>query len=189
MASVTPWPDHLLSLAEWDGLDEDCSRRFELVVGVLLVVPRPAVIDQRVGARLSVELDRQLPDEWTAVPDVEVVLDTRSPATVRAPDVVVVPFALAATNPARVFAVDALLVVEVASPGTVRTDRIMKPVEYAEAGIAHYWRIELGPPVTLVVYQLRSGHTDAQEPARSGRLDIEQPYAVTLDLDTLTARR
>jgi hypothetical protein len=29
------WPDHLLSLAEWDELPEDVSRRFELVEGML----------------------------------------------------------------------------------------------------------------------------------------------------------
>jgi hypothetical protein len=38
--STAPWPDHLTTLTERDALDADPARRFELVGGVLLVVPR-----------------------------------------------------------------------------------------------------------------------------------------------------
>ncbi|MGH3686111.1 MAG: hypothetical protein ACRDRE_12035 [Pseudonocardiaceae bacterium] len=40
--TTASWPDHLLTLTEWDTLPEDTSRRCGLVEGVLLVVPRPA---------------------------------------------------------------------------------------------------------------------------------------------------
>ena len=40
--------------------------------------------------RLAAELGRQLPDHLTTLADVDVVLDAEYPATVRAPDVVVV---------------------------------------------------------------------------------------------------
>ena len=80
-----PWPDHLLSLAEWDALPDDPSRRYELIEGVLVVVPRPAALHQRAMVRLAAELDAQLPDRLTALADVEVVVDEIHPATVRAP--------------------------------------------------------------------------------------------------------
>jgi hypothetical protein len=32
--SVSPWPDHLLSLDEWVALPEDNTRHFELVEGM-----------------------------------------------------------------------------------------------------------------------------------------------------------
>jgi hypothetical protein len=34
MSSASPWPDHLLTLAEWDALPE---RQFELQEGVLRI--------------------------------------------------------------------------------------------------------------------------------------------------------
>lgn len=138
--STSPWPDHLLTLAEWDTLADDPSRRCELIQGVLVVVPRPAPLHQRAMVRLATELDRQLPDPLTALADVEVLIDATHPATVRVPDVVVVPTVVAERNPPRLDAGDVLLAVEIISSGTKRTDRVTKLTEYADAGIAGYWR-------------------------------------------------
>src|SRR5450755_1032159 len=57
------------------------------------------------------------PDVLTAVADVEVVIDAVHPATVRVPDVVVVPTRVAERNPPRLDAADVLLAVEIISPG------------------------------------------------------------------------
>ena len=67
--SAAPSPDHPLSLAEWDVLPEDTSHRYELVEGILLVAPRPAPLHQRAMVRLTADLDRQLPDQLTALAD------------------------------------------------------------------------------------------------------------------------
>jgi Uma2 family endonuclease len=48
---------------------------------------------------------------------------------------------------------DVLLAVEVMSPTSVRTDRLAKPAQYAQAGIPSFWRLELDPLV-LVVHAL-----------------------------------
>lgn len=64
------------------------------------------------------------------------VIDAVHPATVRFPDVVVVPTRVAERNPPRLDAADVLLAVEIISPGTRRTDRVTKLTEYADAGIA-----------------------------------------------------
>ena len=186
--SAATWPDHLLSLAEWDVLPEDTSHRCELVEGILLVAPRPASLHQRAMVRIAAELDRQLPERWTALADYEVVVDASFPPTVRAPDVVVVSTARAQDNPPRLPAGDVLLAVEIVSPGTGRTDRVTKPAEYAEAGIPHYWLVDLEPPVTLTAHLLVDG---AYEVAAEGTgvLDLSGPAPVRIDVAGLLSRR
>ena len=185
--SAATWPDHLLSLAEWDVLPEDTSHRYELVEGILLVAPRPASLHQRAMVRIAGELDRQLSDELTALADFEVVVDASFPPTVRAPDVVVVPAGRADDNPPRLPAADVLLAVEIVSPGTGRTDRVTKPAEYAEAGIRHYWLVDLDPPVTLTAHLLVDGAYEVVAEG-SGTLDLSGPAPVRLDLDGLRRR-
>ena len=186
--STVPWPDHLLTLAEWDALPADDLRRYELFEGVLLVVPRPAPRHQRAMVRLASELDRQLPDELTALADVEVVVDPGDPATVRVPDVVVVATARAEENPARFSAGDVLLAVEIVSPGTGRTDRVTKLTEYADAGIAHYWVLVLDEPVTLTAHTLVDGDFEVVAQG-GGALALASPVPLVLDLEGLVRRR
>jgi Uma2 family endonuclease len=186
--TTAPWPDHLLSLTEWDTLTDDPGRRYELIEGVLIVVPRPAPLHQRVMVRLAAELDRQLPDILTALADVEVVIDAVHPATVRVPDVVVVPTRVAERNPPRLDAADVLLAVEIISPGTRRTDRVTKLTEYADAGIAAYWLVDLDPPTTLTAYTLVDGD---YEIAAEGTADLTllSPAEVQIRVERLTTRR
>jgi Uma2 family endonuclease len=178
------WPDHLLSLDEWDALDLDPEQRYELVEGVLLMVPRPVVFHQHAIKRLGTQLDAQLPVGLSALPEVEIVTDPRYPASVRVPDLVVVPVTAIADNPARLDASTALLVVEVLSPGTVRTDTVSKFAEYADAGIASYWIIDLEPPVSLSAYARVEG--DYEIAARgTGTLTLLTPSELSVDLDRL----
>ncbi len=186
--TTASWPDHLLTLTEWDALPEDTSRRCELVEGVLLVVPRPAPLHQRAMVRLASELDRQLPDHLTALADVEIVVNAGYPATVRAPDVVVAQTSTAQRNPARLAAADVVIAVEIVSPGTGRTDRVTKLTEYADAGIPYYWLVELDPPTTLTAYILVDGDYE-HVAGGNGLISILAPAPMKLDLDTLTSRR
>src|SRR5262249_49410569 len=185
--TAASWPDHLLTLAEWDALPEDASRRCELVEGVLLVVPGPTPVHQLVLLRLGGELDRQLPDELTVLPDVEVLVEAGRIPTVRAPDLVVVPSARAEQNPAQLTAADILLAVEIISPGTGRTDRVMKMSEYAEAGIPHYWLVDLPPRLQLTAHMLVSGRYE-QQASGTDLIDLDQPGPVHLNLKSLLTR-
>ncbi len=185
--SAATWPDHLLSLAEWDLLPEDTSHRYELIEGILLAAPRPASMHQRAMVRIAAELDRQLPSELTALADYEVVVDSSFPPTVRAPDVVVVPNGPAEDNPPRLLAADVVLAVEIVSPGTRRTDRVTKPAEYAEAGIPHYWLVDLDPPVTLTAHLLVDGAYEVVAEG-SSTLDLTAPVPIRLDVAGLVER-
>ncbi|HEY0454190.1 Uma2 family endonuclease [Actinophytocola sp.] len=186
--TVLPWPDHLLTLQEWDALPEDTSRHYELVEGVLIVSPRAASMHQRASRWIAHTLEEQLPDRLTALQDMEVVIDARFPATVRAPDVVVATNELAEQNLPRFFASDVLLAVEIISPGSRKQDRVMKPAEYAEAGIPDYWLIDLEEPATLTAYLLVDGYYEIVAEV-TDEVRLSGPAPVTLDVRKLTARR
>ena len=149
------WPHDLLTLDDWERLDLDEGHRVECAEGVLVVAPKPALRHQMVTVQLVTELNRQLPESLTAVPDVDVLL-TMVPLTVRAPDVVVVPTRVFAADPPRLTADAVRLIVEVVSSGSRRTDQVTKLSEYADAGIAEYWILD-GDPLTLSAYSLESG--------------------------------
>ncbi|MGW5314771.1 Uma2 family endonuclease [Nocardia thailandica] len=167
---TAPWPDHLLSMADWDALAEDTSRMYELAEGVLVVSPRPTSLHQRAIKRLTWQLEPQLPPGFEVLGEVEVVVDSEPPPTVRVPDLCVVPALSDAV--ARWDADDVTLVAEVLSPGTRRTDRITKFAEYAEAGIGHYWLIDLDRPVSITAYRLVGEHYE---------LVVEADRAVGID--------
>ena len=181
-----PWPDHLLSLTDWATLPADPTRRYELVEGVLLVTPRPAFLHQRAMLRLGADLDRQLPHRLSVASEVEIVIGAE-PTTVRVPDLLIVPTAVADTNPPRVAAADVLLAVEITSPGTVRTDRITKLYEYADAGIPAYWLLDLSGVPTLTAHTLVDG---AYELTRrgSGLLRWNEPAPLAIDVSRLIDR-
>lgn len=183
-----PWPDHLLSLAEWDALPEDNTRHYELAEGAMFVTPRPVPSHQRAAFRLCHQLDVGLPVELTPLPEVEIVVERGEPATVRAPDLIVVATELAEQNPPRFDAADVLVAVEIVSPGSRRVDRITKFSEYAEAGIEHYWIVDLTEPTSLETYRLKDGR---YLPAASGTetVAVAAPVALTVDVPALTARR
>jgi Uma2 family endonuclease len=64
--------------------------------------------------------------------------------TVFIPDVLVVARDAGLANRSGILdADDVALVVEIVSPGSRTTDRLTKPVLYALAGIASFWRVEL----------------------------------------------
>lgn len=186
--TTAPWPDHLLTISEWDALAEDGSRSQELVEGVLLVVPRPAPRHQRAVVRLAAGLDSQLPDDLTALADVEILIEAAYPATVRVPDVVVVPASRVEQNAPRLDAADVVLVVEVVSPGTGRTDRVTKLMEYADAGIPQYWLVDLDPQPSMTAHTLVDGEYEVVAQG-SGSISLSSPVPLRIDLPSLITRR
>lgn len=181
------WPIHQLTLEEWAALPQDEAFRLELVEGVLSVVPKPLTLHQRATMRLGYRVDEQLSTELTALIDAETVVE-ESPLTIRVPDVVVTRSDIVEANPARLAARDLLLAAEILFDGTRRVDRIMKFAEYAEAGIAQYWIVDLGSPTTLLAYVLVDGHYELSgEHTGTVTLDVAG-HPVTLDLDALIPR-
>lgn len=187
MVTVT-WPDHLLDLGDWDALPEDSRFRLEVAEGVLTVTPRPTSDHQRAVTRLGYLINEQLPRELSAIAEVDLIV-AKDPLTVRAPDVVVASTAIADGNPARYESADVRLVLEVLSLGSVRTDRVMKFSEYAEAGIPQYWLVDLAPPVSLSAYALAGDRYESSgEYTGWAQVSLDTAH-ISIDLDALTTSR
>jgi Uma2 family endonuclease len=133
-------------------------------------------------------LNDQLPSEWEAVGDVEMITDAGFPASVRVPDVVVIQEELVSTAAPRFTADEALLAVEIVSPGSQRTDTLVKPVEYANAGIPHYWVIDLDDPLSLAAHHLAGDFGYQEAPAVTGMFETSAPFSLRVNLAALARR-
>jgi Uma2 family endonuclease len=114
----------------------DDGKRYEVLEGGLLVTPAPNIPHQRASKRLLRQLEdyfepRGLGEVFDA--PVDVILSDHD---IVQPDLVVAP-------PERISkrAIEGppMLVVEILSPSTERTDRISKGRRYAALGVPHYW--------------------------------------------------
>jgi len=81
-----------------------------------------------------------------------------------------------------------LLVVEVVSPGSETTDRIVKADQYARAGIPFYWRVEQAATGAPIVYsyvldpatgRFRDGEVF------TGVVKVTAPFSVEADLSRM----
>ena len=106
MSDLADLPRGLLSLEQWDALELDPTRRWELSEGTLIMSPRPQLWHQRISRRLTRLLEDHLPDGLEAVPEIEVITRASFPPSVRDPDIVVVPDRVFDQRPARVPAAD-----------------------------------------------------------------------------------
>ncbi|MGH3933151.1 MAG: Uma2 family endonuclease [Pseudonocardiaceae bacterium] len=191
MTAVPEPPGRLLTVDAYAALDEDDRYRSELQEGNLVVSPSPAPDHMIVMGRLFVQLDEQLPRGAQVIPDIDVDLELAprgKPGFVRRPDLVVAH--RAAIDRIRrdggiLRACEVLVVIEIVSPGSYRTDHVIKRGEYADAGIPHYWIVDLDGPVTLIACHLAAefGYQDAGPVP--GRFVTTEPFPVSLRLDGL----
>jgi Uma2 family endonuclease len=179
---ATPFPRGLMSLEDWDALPEDSSAHYELQEGVLVVSPKPARMHQKAMTRLVGQIESQCPPSWEAVADFEVLVQADALPTVRAPDVVV---ARTGGSEKRAPADEVILAVEIISPGSRKVDLHFKPFEYAEAGIPHYWVVDLDPPApSITVFGLGApgdGYVESQRGV-TGKLMVTEPFPLTIDI-------
>lgn len=91
----------------------------------------------------------------------------------------------------RLMAADVLLAVEIVSPGSRNVDLHLKPFEYADAGIPHYWVVDLDPPApSITVFHLGApGDGYIESPATTGQLDTTVPFKLRIDIPALLAPR
>ncbi|MDX6200328.1 MAG: hypothetical protein QOJ79_3479 [Actinomycetota bacterium] len=174
---VGPWT--------FDDLEKlpDDGWRYEVVDGALLMTPPPTDLHQAVGRRLFRQLDRQAPAEWEPV--YEVAFRVRTDG--RVPDLAVVRAGLpvrprqVAYTPA-----DFALLVEVVSPTSTGMDRVLKPAEYAAAGVPFFWRVEIEPSVEVIGYELADGAYRETARATQGSVAMPAPYPLVIDVDALS---
>jgi Uma2 family endonuclease len=152
----------LLTLDQWDALEPDPTRRWELSEGIPIMSPRPHPLHQRVALNLARLLAGKLTPDLEVLLGVEVITDAGFPPSVRTPDLVVIPRHVTEQRSPRVSAADVLLVVEIVSPGSRRTDHVTKLREYAKAGIPNYWIIDAtaAPGEQFLAFTVTAAHID-----------------------------
>ena len=177
----------LLSSVSWtfDGLVDaelpDDLSMYEVVDGGLVVRPRMTVVHHWASNAVVSQLAPQLPPGWLAMHEMGLRLGTDG----RRPDASVVREG----TPVRrrqmgLFARDFALVIEVVSSSSRKTDTMFKPLEYAEAGVPAFWRIETEPGPRLLVFRLVDGvYEQVQELTGRGRVDV--PFPLEVDVPAL----
>lgn len=190
--TALPEPGQLLTIADYMALGEDDERcRRELQEGVLAISPSPTPDHNIVGGELYVQVVPQLPPDLIAVPDVDVNLQLvpeDGPATVRRPDLVVVERSerKRVRSEGGILRAHAVrLVVEIVSPGSRRTDYVTKRSEYADAGIPHYWIIDLNPPLSLAAFRLTRELGYVADGEVTDVFTTTSPHPLTIRLDQL----
>jgi Uma2 family endonuclease len=170
MAHPGPW-----TLQEWLELPEGPPYT-ELVDGLLVMSPVSAYRNQRLMLRLTRQLEQAAPAEYEVLPEVNVELGGDRALI---PDFCVIDtpgfdgVALSARH--------VVLVGEVLSPSTRVYDRTTKRALYAEAGVPSLLLVDPDDTST-VCYELHGGEYVESGRSVHGRLWLERPFPVTLDL-------
>jgi Uma2 family endonuclease len=176
-----PFTHEQMSAEQYDALPEDLCDNIEIMDGMVCFQPKPLPRERRLAKVLCNGLEDAGRPDWHADMNLDVRLREVSLVN-RRPDVIV--YAGNARLDQRLAVSAVLLVVEVVSPGSESTDRVNKPLEYAEAGIAHYWRVEPAGNVPVI-------HTYALDPGQrvhhktgefTGTVKVEAPFPVEIAL-------
>jgi Uma2 family endonuclease len=192
-----PLPEHSqpttrpLTIAEYAALGEDEHGRTELQEGSLVMSPSPTPDHNVVAMQIAVQLMPQMPEGYEVIHDIDIDLQLvppDEPGTARRPDLVVVD--ASARQRVRdeggiVRASEVLVAVEIVSPGSRRTDNVVKRAEYADAGIRYYWIVDIDPPISLVACHRTEEFGYREDGAATGAFTTDEPFAVSLDLDGL----
>jgi Uma2 family endonuclease len=77
------------------------------------------------------------------------------------------------------------------SPGSRNVDLQLKPFEYAQAQIPHYWIVDLDLPApSITVFHLGApGDGYIEEPATAGQLVTSMPFDLHIDTPALVTPR
>ncbi|WP_163552861.1 Uma2 family endonuclease [Candidatus Frankia alpina] len=179
------WMHEQVTAEQYDSWSAEQCAGIEIMDGMVVVSPSASKRHNRLIKILAVALEAAAGPDWNADFDFDVRLQD-VPLTNRRPDVVVYRADTIDVMPARPEHI--LLVVEVVSPGSETTDRIVKAEQYARAGISYYWRVEQPPAGVPVI------HTYVLDPATgtyrdvevfTGVVDAAAPFPVKIDLTRL----
>jgi Uma2 family endonuclease len=176
------WMHTQITAEQYDSWSEEQCAGIEIVDGMVAVSPSASKRHNRLARKLANVLDSASGPDWNADTDFDVRFQD-VPLINRRPDVIVYradTIDVVPTRPEHV-----LLLVEIVSPGSETTDRIVKAEQYARAGIRYYWRVEQAEAAVPVA------HTYILDPATSryqnaevftGVVKVLLPFPAEIDL-------
>lgn len=180
-----------LTVAAYLEIGEVTSGYTELAEGRLELSPSGIWRHNRTGNKLCWAFEAQMPAHLATTTDIDVDLQLApadAPGTVRRPDVVVVRREAAERIDRKggvLRASDVVLAVETLSPSSRRLDVRVKRGEYADAGIPHYWVVDLDAPVSLIAHHLAGELGYMEAGAATGVFRTSEPFPFEIDLDML----
>jgi Uma2 family endonuclease len=138
-----------------------------------------------------IQLRPQLTPHLEALLDLDIDLELAppdAPGFTRRPDLIVVHRSArerVLREGGIIRAAEVVVAAEFVSPGSRRTDNVLKRVDYADSGIPHYWIIDLDEPISVVACHLAGelGYVDGG--AATGVFATSEPFPMRLDLDLL----
>lgn len=130
----------MLTYADYAAIPDD-GRRYELHDGELSVTPAPGLTHQGILRDLLVILDRHVKQHGLGVVFPASVDCILSDTTVLQPDLVFIERARTQIMTERAIEGAPTLAVEIISPSSGPTDRMVKTRLYARHGVPHYWII------------------------------------------------
>jgi Uma2 family endonuclease len=184
-------PPRLLTVADYLAIGEIEPGYTELFEGRVLPSPTPGVAHSRAMSEFAFRLHEQVPEGMAAIHALDVDLQLAppdKPGFVRRPDLIVIrPEARIRVrhDDDVIKASEVVVAVEFVTPESRRTDLVAKRHDYADAGIPHYWIVDISEPVTLLACHLAGefGYADGGEV--SGRFTTTEPFPFEIDLDSL----
>ena len=167
------WIPEQITARDYELLPEDFCRTIEVIDGHIVKCESPSRLHNRIARRLAARMEAGRKPEPCLM--VETDVDVRIsdvPLSLRRPDVTVYR---CLDDDAKLYADDALLVVEIVSPDSSHhTDTVEKKAAYAAAGI----------PMYLIVFPTESG--DGIEQIEEYRLSEGRYHLVGLHTRRLT---
>jgi Uma2 family endonuclease len=193
LMSVARLPDWLIPptggfVAEDLDRIPDLPPHTELIDGSLVFVSPQAAFHMRVLHLLETALWACVPGHLAVQREMTIKLARRQRPE---PDIMItLTSAGSGLEQTTYHAEDAVLVVEVVSEESQERDRKRKPSLYAEAGIAHFWRIEKSEGRAVVyVYELDpADRVYALTGIYHDRLELTVPFAIDIDLSAINRR-
>lgn len=176
------WMHEQITAEQYDSWSDEQCAGIEIVDGMVVVSPSASKRHNRLARILANALEATGGPDWNADTDFDVRLQD-VPLTNRRPDVVVYRADTIDITPTRPEHV--LLVVEVVSPGSETTDRIVKVDQYAKSGIAFYWRIEqaaTGVPLMYTYVLDPATRTYRDGDVFTGLVKVSAPFPLEVDL-------
>ncbi|MFE2586286.1 Uma2 family endonuclease [Streptomyces sp. NPDC059378] len=190
-ASASSWP--IPPEGGWtaDDLDRlpDLPPHTELIDGSLVFVSPQTLFHSRAVSFFEWQLQSLAPAEFEVVREFTIDIDRQNRPE---PDVIVVRADVVDDPEQTRYPAGAVtLAIEVVSAESVSRDRETKPLKYARAGIAHYWRVENEKGRAAV-------HAFELEPTTGAytsvgifreRMKVGMPFPMDLDLTGIKSRR
>ncbi|WP_256103869.1 Uma2 family endonuclease [Streptomyces sp. ODS05-4] len=179
------WMHAQVTAEQYDSWSEEQCAGIEIVDGMVVVSPSASKRHNRLARLLANALDQAGGADWNADTDFDVRLSD-VPLTNRRPDVAVYRADTIDVTPTRPEHV--VLVVEVVSPGSETTDRVVKVDQYAKAGIPFYWRVEqaaTGVPLVYTYVLDPAARVYREGEVHAGAVRAVAPFGVEVDLGTV----